>query len=60
MYLKVGSEEGVWIGLLHVLGHLSPEHVVHDTGAIVEVVQPRQQGHDGGHVVGSMQRLDLP
>ena len=56
-HLEVGGQEGVGIGLPHMLGHLGPKHVVHDAGALVEVVQPRHQGPDGGHV---MRRVQAP
>ena len=57
-HLKMGSEEGIAISLLYKLCDLTPEQVMHDAGSLLEAVQARQQGPDGGLGVLRMQRCN--
>ncbi len=44
----MGSEEGVGVGGRHQFRHAAPEDVMHNAGALLEVVQPRQQRPHAG------------
>lgn len=56
-HLKVGCEEGIGIALSHKFSDFASKNMMHNAGALLKVVQPRQQGLDGSLGVLRVQLL---